>query len=133
MGGEFVQDVMFPEAAQIISPQACPAARGADKTGIEAITLGRSHDLISPPQTEWAKNNGDGGSFENREIVGDGGPADFARGGKLRGLKNSTALRHEEFEETLKGSAPLQSEKLLDVLGPIGVDPFLKIALREVG
>ncbi len=35
--GEFVEDLVFPELAQVVGPQPCPAAMGADEAGVEAV------------------------------------------------------------------------------------------------
>ena len=129
MRGEFVEDVVFPEVAQVVGPQAGPAAMGTDEASVETIDFGGGDDFVAAAGTERSEHQGHGGSFEDGEIVRDGGAADFARRGESGRLKNAAALGQEKFYESLEGSAALEAEEFLDVLGPVGIHPFLEIAL----
>jgi hypothetical protein len=41
-------------------------------------------------------------------------------------------LGHEQFHEPLEGSPPFQPERLLYILGPIGVHPLLEVTLGQI-
>jgi len=50
--GEFVEDVVFPELAQVFRPQAGPTAMGADEAGVEAIDFGGGDDFVAAAGAE---------------------------------------------------------------------------------
>src|SRR5437588_10155898 len=68
--------------------------------------------------------------LKNAEVVCNGWPAHFARAGKSSCVKNAAALCHGKLGESLERISPLQTKEFLDILSPISVHPFLKIAFR---
>src|ERR1700730_7435914 len=73
---------------------------------------------------------GDERCLKNAEVVCDGWPAYFAGAGKSSGVKDAAALCHDKLGESLERISPLQTKEFLDILRPISVHPFLKIAFR---
>src|SRR5712692_4580630 len=69
--------------------------------------------------------------FEDRKVVRDRSATHFTWTRERRRLKEASALREKQFGELLKRMPTLDAEELLNVLGPIGVHPFLKVTFRE--
>src|SRR5215469_3538106 len=70
--------------------------------------------------------------LQNPQIICDRRTAYLTRPGEPRRLEDATALRKDEFSELLKGIPPFQTKELLNVLGPVGVDPFLKVSFFKI-
>ena len=70
--------------------------------------------------------------LKNAEVVCDGWPAYLARAGKSSGVKDATALCHDQLGESLERISPLQTEEFLDILSPVSVHPLLKVAFWVV-
>ena len=74
----------------------------------------------------------DEGGFEYRQIVGNGRPADLTGSGKTGRLKYASALSEQEFSKTLKGMPSFKPEEFLNILGPVGIHPFLEISFGSL-
>lgn len=120
---------MLPQDTEVIVSQLLPAAVIADEAGIEAIDLGRGDDFCGATTAEWPNHVSNKCRFKDAEVVCNRGTAHFARAGKSSGVKDPTALHHRKFRKSLERVSPLQTEELLDVFSPIGVHPFLEVAL----
>src|SRR5258708_9404951 len=68
--------------------------------------------------------------IKDGEVVCDGWPAYLARAGKSSCVKDAAALCHDQLSESLERISPLQTEEFLDILSPVSVHPFLKVAFR---
>ena len=132
MRHHFIEHKVFPQYPQVFMSQILPAAVVADKTCIEAVDLWRGNDFRRLAQTERANDMGDEGGFQDTQIVCNGRTAYFTRTGEPRRLEDAAALCKDEFGKLLKGIAPFQPEKFLNIFGPIGIDPFLKIPLLNI-
>src|SRR3984893_18667396 len=126
----FIQHEMLPQCPKVIIPQVRPATVVTNETGIEAIDFGRGDNLGGPTSAEWPNYMRDERCLKNAEVVCDGRPAYFAGAGKSSCLKDAAALCHDELGESLERISPLKTEEFLDILSPISVDPFLKVAFR---
>src|ERR1700730_8420469 len=77
-----------------------------------------------------AERHSDERCLKNTEVGCDGWAAYFAGAGKSSCLKDAAALCHDKLGESLERISPLQAKEFLDILSPISVHPFLKIAFR---
>jgi hypothetical protein len=66
------------------------------------------------------------------QVVCNGRAAHLTGTSESRRLKDATTLCKDEFGKLLKGVSPFQPEKFLNIFGPIGVDPFLKIPFLDI-
>src|SRR5205807_8909464 len=119
-----------PERPEVIIAQVLPATVVTNETGIEAIDFRRGDYLRGPASAEWPHDMDDKRCLKNAEVVCNGWPAHFARAGKSSCVKNAAALCHGKLGESLERISPLQTKEFLDILSPISVHPFLKIAFR---
>ena len=103
----------------------------ADEAGIKSIDLRCGDNLCSPASCEWSHHMSDERCLQDPEVVGNGGPAHLTRPGIAAGLENSPTMDEQKFNEPLERVTPFEAEQLLDVLGPVGVHPLLKVALRH--
>ena len=69
--------------------------------------------------------------FENSKVVGNSRAAHFTGASKSRGFENATTLRKDEFSKLLERRPPLLAKEFLNILGPIGIHPFLEISFRQ--
>src|SRR3984893_16717964 len=121
---------MPPYHPKVIIPQVLPATVVTNETGIEAIDFGRGDYLRGPASAEWPNDMGDERCLKNTEVVCDGWAAYFAGTGESSCLRDAAALCHDKLGESLERISPLQAKEFLDILSPISVHPFLKIAFR---
>src|ERR1700730_9925620 len=119
---------MLPQRPKVIIPQGLPATVVTNETGIEAIDFGRGDYLSGPTSAEGANDMRDERCLKNAEVVCDGWPTYLARAGKSSGVKDTAALCHDQLSESLERISPLQTEEFLDILSPVSVHPFLKVA-----
>jgi hypothetical protein len=71
-------------------------------------------------------------SFEHSEIIGDCCPTDLARAREPSCLEYASTLYQKEFYKPLKRSSPFQAKQLLNVLRPVGINPFLEVSIRNI-
>src|SRR5215468_8561864 len=119
---------MLPQRPEVIVPQTLPAAVITDKTGIEPKYFGSSDYFRWTAGAERSNDVGDVGCLKDAKVVCDGWSAYFARAGQSACVKDTPALCHDKFGETLERVLPFQAEQFLDILSPVGIHPFLEIA-----
>ena len=132
MGVQLVEYQVLPQGAAVGRPEGIPAAVIAHEAGVEPVDLGGRDDLGRPPTREGADGMHDEGGLEDGHVVGDRRAAHLAGPGEGGGLEDAPALGQEELDQPLKRVAPFEPEQLENVLGPVGVQPFLKIALGKL-
>ncbi len=74
---DFIENKMFPESALVFGSQFLPSAVITDKAGVERVHLGRGDDLGGFVAGEGFYDVCDPGGRQHRQVIGDGGPADF--------------------------------------------------------
>jgi len=110
---------MLPQRPEIIIPQALPAAVVTDKTGIEPKYFGSSDYFCWTASAERSNDVGDVCCLKDAEVVCDGWSAHFARAGQTACVKDTSALFHDKFGESLERVSALQVEQFLDIPGPV--------------
>ena len=128
-----VQHEVLPEFSHVLGAQAGEAADMAHEAGVERINLGHGHDLAGGVFGEWTEDADDACGGEDVEIVGEGLAVDLAGGGEAAEFAKAAALEPKEFEEFQKGMAFSDGEKLEDVAGPVGFDPFAEVLFDGLG
>lgn len=127
---DFIEHVMFPKQAAILGPQVPPAFVKANKTGVETIDFRRGQDFRAAMRVERPDDMDDKRGLKDGEVIADCRPARLTGPRKFRRFEDSSALREQKLGEPLEGKSPFQPEQFLDVFGPIGVHPFLKLPFR---
>src|ERR1700676_4696583 len=128
VGHNFIQYEMLPQRPKVIITQVVPASVVTNETGIEAIDFRRGDYLSGPTRAEGPNDGRDERCLKNAEVGCDGLPGYLARGGKSSCVKDAAALGHDKLSESLERISPLQTEEFLDILSPVSVHPFLKVA-----
>ena len=89
---ELIENRMLPKGPHVISAQRVPPAVVAHETSVEAVHLGRCHDLRFGVSTEWANHVSYVRGRKNLQIVADGGAANLTRSGVARRLEDSATV-----------------------------------------
>src|SRR5271157_65341 len=129
---DLIQYKMFPQNPQVLGTQFLPATVVTHKSRVEAVHLRGRHDLICSMRAEGADYVGYKRRLQDLQISTDCRAAHCTGTRKAGSFKDPAALGQHQLDELLERTAALQPEQFLDVLGPVGVHPLLKITLGEL-